>query len=37
MPRSKGSPNKLSVEVKNKLQGVMDNVVSTLDRQLFII
>jgi hypothetical protein len=31
MPRPKGSPNKLTTEVKNKLQGVMDNVVSTLD------
>lgn len=31
MPRPKGSPNKLTAEVKNKLQGVMDNVVSTLD------
>ena len=31
MPRPKGSPNKITTEVKNKLQGVMDNVVSTLD------
>ena len=31
MPRPKGSPNKLTAEVKNKLQGVMDDVVSTLD------
>ena len=31
MPRPKGSPNKITAEVKNKLQGVMDDVVSTLD------
>ena len=31
MPRPKGSTNKITTEVKNKLQGVMDNVVSTLD------
>ena len=31
MPRPKGSQNKITTEVKNKLQGVMDNVVSTLD------
>ena len=31
MPRPKGSQNKVTSEVKNKLQGVMDNVVSTLD------
>ena len=31
MPRPKGSQNKITAEVKNKLQGVMDNVVSTLD------
>ena len=31
MPRPKGSQNKLTTEVKNKLQGVMDNEVSTLD------
>lgn len=33
MPRPKGSHNKVTTEVKSKLQGVMDNVVSTLDRQ----
>ena len=31
MPRPKGSQNKITAEVKNKLQGVMDDVVSTLD------
>ena len=31
MPRPRGSKNKVTTEVKNKLQGVMDNVVSTLD------
>ena len=31
MPRPKGSPNKVTAEVKNKLQGVMNNVVFTLD------
>ena len=35
MPRPKGSPNKITAEVKNKLQGVMDNVVSTLDKQFW--
>ena len=33
MPRPKGNQNKITTEVKNKLQGVMDDVVSTLDRQ----
>ena len=31
MPRPKGSQNKIITEVKNKLQEVMDNIVSTLD------
>tara|TARA_Y100001954_G_C15502244_1_gene450457 strand:+ start:351 stop:653 length:303 start_codon:yes stop_codon:yes gene_type:complete len=31
MGRLKGVPNKLTNEVKERLQGVMDNVVSTLD------
>ena len=31
IPRPKGSKNKVTTEVINKLQGVMDNVVSTLD------
>ena len=33
MPHSKGSPNKLTAVVKDKLQEVMDDVLSTLDRQ----
>ena len=31
MGRLKGVPNKLTIEVKERLQGIMDNVVSTLD------
>tara|TARA_B100001057_G_scaffold491832_1_gene582925 strand:+ start:434 stop:556 length:123 start_codon:yes stop_codon:yes gene_type:complete len=31
MGRLKGVPNKLTNEVKERLQGIMDNVVSTLD------
>ena len=31
MRRLKGVPNKLTNEVKERLQGILDNVVSTLD------
>ena len=31
MPRPKGAPNKLTAEVKDKLQLVMDDVVSSLN------
>ena len=31
MPRPKGAPNKLTAEVKDKLQFVMDDVVSSLN------
>ena len=31
MGRLKGVPNKLTNEVKERLQGILDNVVSTLD------
>ena len=31
MPRPKGSPNKLTTEVKNKLQNLIDEVVNRID------
>ena len=31
MPRPKGSPNKLTAEVKNKLQSLIDEVVNSID------
>ena len=31
MPRPKGSPNKITADVKDKLQLVMDNVISSLN------
>jgi len=33
MPRPKGSKNKLTIEVKDKLQDLMDNVVYSLNIQ----
>ena len=31
MPRPKGSQNKITAEVKNKLQGLIDEVVNSID------
>ena len=33
MPRPKGSKNKLTIEVKDKLQDLIDNVVYNIDMQ----